>query len=458
MACLRLGYGRDELLGMGPLDIDAVDRHRELPGLVRELMATGRTTFETTHVSRHGERIPVEISAHLFPLEGRRVVLSIARDLRERDRLLDANRRLLLESVKERELMDATMESAADALLVYGTGGDIVRTNAAARRMLGTSVEGRDETTASGTAPLEVSSVEGKHVLPEAMPAVRALRGETVRGETLMVSQPDGRRVWLSASAAPIRSAGGRLLGAVASFTDITATEEMREQGEDFLKMVSHDLRTPLTIIQSYAQRLAWDLQQAEAPDSERRAARHILASARQMNRMIGDLVATVRAEAGKHRLQLQPVELTNFIPSLIERVSVTMDTARVTLALSPDIGRVTAEPDFLERVLVNLISNALKYSPPSSEVEISAYRHASEVVLSVRNQSTGVSPQEMTGLFQRFHRAAGSGGTEGLGLGLYTARRLVEAQGGRIWAESEPGGWNSFKFSLPAAETAGER
>ncbi len=146
------------------------------------------------------------------------------------------------------------------------------------------------------------------------------------------------------------------------------------------------------------------------------------------------------------------PVDLAAAIPELLDRLRGGLAVDRVRLAFAPALPRVLADPARLERVLVNLLSNALKYSPPESEVVLGAAPAPEGVAIAVTDRGVGIAPEDQAHIFDRFFRARGARRPEGLGLGLYIARLLVEAHGGTVSAESGLGQGSTFRVVLPAA------
>jgi signal transduction histidine kinase len=128
------------------------------------------------------------------------------------------------------------------------------------------------------------------------------------------------------------------------------------------------------------------------------------------------------------------------------------IDTGRINVEIPEGLPKVSADPDRLERILVNLASNAIKYSSPESDVLIRAESNDAEVIVSIADRGIGVHPEDISHLFERFYRAKGARKAEGLGLGLFITRLLVEAHGGRLWVESELGKGSVFYFTLPLA------
>jgi signal transduction histidine kinase len=186
----------------------------------------------------------------------------------------------------------------------------------------------------------------------------------------------------------------------------------------------------------------------------EHTGAEAIITGAQRMNALIQDLVDSARMESGQLQLNRRPVDLPTFARELKERQATSMDMARVQVVGHEGLLPVSADPDRLERILANLISNAIKYSDPGTFVTVSFRQEDGEAITAVTDRGRGINPEELPRLFQRYVRTeAAREQREGLGLGLYITRRLVEAHGGRIWAESEVGKGSTFSFTLPLAQ-----
>ncbi|MCL4465149.1 MAG: PAS domain-containing sensor histidine kinase, partial [Chloroflexi bacterium] len=280
-------------------------------------------------------------------------------------------------------------------------------------------------------------------------PTLRALRGEKVSGVIAAIHPSPDRTVWVSISAAPIRASDGTLLGAVSIFTDITKQQNLQGWLQDIIRTVSHDLRNPLGIILGQAQ-LAQ--RNAERADIVRESTDAVITSARRMNAMIEDLVDSLRLESGQLHIEKRPVDLKAFVSNLLDRARESMDVGRIKVYIPEDLPQVSADPDRLERIMVNLISNALKYSAPETEVLIRAEKTNQKVTVSVTDRGLGIAPEDLPHIFVRFYQPKAGRRAGGLGLGLYITKMLVEAQGGRIWVESELGKGSAFYFTLPLA------
>ncbi len=236
------------------------------------------------------------------------------------------------------------------------------------------------------------------------------------------------------------------------------AREELRalkEQRQELLREVSHDLRSPLTAIQGQAQLLQRFLGMSDKVERSRQSAEAIFSSAKRLNAMIQDLVDAGRLEAGLLQMVPQPVDLRSFVQDLLRRASDTLDTSRINSTIAEGTGRVLADPVRLDQILTNLLSNALKYSSPEDQVTLEARREQDQVIVTVADRGVGILPEELPHIFDRNFRSKRPRKAERMGVGLFIVRMLVEAHGGSIWAESEPDHGSRFSFTLPVAPSA---
>ncbi len=420
------------------LHAEEVPAHRALQG---ETVAGERLIV----TGADGDDRVVQIFATPVEIDGYRWgAVATWHDITELERLLSEVQRRAAE-------LDATISGIADGLIIYNPEGDIVRMNDAARELLGYSDEECRESLSPRWMHRHVATPDGKPFSLEYYPAYRALRGERVQGVVMVMKcPPAGRVVWVSASAGPIFTPDHRVLGAVANYADITPLHNLQEQQKVLLQMVSHDLRAPLTVIKGHAQVVAASLEEKRLDGVLLQSMMAIDRGVNRMDVMIQDLVDVTRWEGGQLELKLEPVELPFYLDDLLRRIGLTMEASRIQLALPADLPPVYADYARLERILVNLLSNALKYSDPGTPVLLSARQQDEEVIVAVSDHGRGIAPEEIPHLFVRFYRAAGARKAEGIGLGLYITSVLVEAHGGRVWAESEVGKGSTFYFTLP--------
>jgi len=348
----------------------------------------------------------------------------------------------------ELRLMDAAIAVMPDGLVLYAPDGRIQRLNPAAERLLGLPSDQAGVPTEERLRGMRVLTTDGKPVAPEQQPSARALRGEAVYHEVLILDgpPPHGRRS-VSVSAIPVRGADDKVDAVVVSLVDLTALQQVQEQRDDLVRMVSHDLRTPLSALLLQAQMLERSL----APgDRHAKRVATIIANGQRLASMIRDLVDSARLETGRIQLLRKPIDVQNFITELVDRLAETLPTQRVRLSFEPRLPSLPADPDRLERILVNLLSNALKYSKAPDEVFVHASCADGLVSITVSDHGVGVPRQDLPHLFKRSSRTSDSSQREALGLGLYITAMLVRAHGGRIEVESELGQGSVFRVHLP--------
>ena len=229
-----------------------------------------------------------------------------------------------------------------------------------------------------------------------------------------------------------------------------------RKQAEDFreeyIHTISHDLRNPLMIIRGHAQLLQRATNEPVANERNLASIEAILTGAQRMHSMIEDLVDSARLESRQMRIDKRPIQLKYFLRDLLARARAIANVGRVEVDIPSELPAANADPDQLERIVLNLLTNALKYSPVESPVLIKADQGAEELTITVADHGYGISAADLPRVFERFYRAKDLRQTEGLGLGLYITNLLVEANGGRIWVESELDKGSAFHFTLPLA------
>ena len=245
---------------------------------------------------------------------------------------------------------------------------------------------------------------------------------------------------------------GGQFLGAVLEIRDRSLEERAEEAKRDYVALIAHDLRTPLTAVRGQADLLQRRSKRSgDSSEGERGGLESIAANVRRMEAMIQDLIESSQLESGALLLRRAPIDLSRLAADVVAQVASMEDRRRIRV-LAPAPGPlVSADAMRIERVLMNLLQNALKYSPAGASVELEVRQAAEEAVVGVIDHGAGIPVDELPRLFQRFSRVGrAEGDPGGFGLGLYIARLIVEAHGGRVWAESEVGIGSRIGFALP--------
>jgi signal transduction histidine kinase len=297
-------------------------------------------------------------------------------------------------------------------------------------------------------------TVDGRPLSHEELPHARALRGERVDNLKLRMFLSGGRSsVPTMTSARPVRSEAGEITGAVVTYRDIAAEEELEGLRAELAAMIVHDLRTPLgALVLSVEHLLSQSTGgRVEAPVP---VLQRILRTGRRLDRQITELLDASRVELGHWSLTPIEVELDPFLAETVADLRPTMGDHPVELAAGSARTRVLVDPLRLTQILTNLLSNAARYSRPGGRVYVRSEVAEGGAIVSVQDEGPGISAEDMSHLFDRYFRSRETRGThgEGLGLGLYITKGLVEASGGRIWVESAPGHGARFRVWLPDA------
>ena len=305
---------------------------------------------------------------------------------------------------------------------------------------------------------------DGREVsLDEFSLAQQLSNAKTVRAEEIELSVPDGRRVRTLINATPIRAEGG-VESVVVTLQDLAELEELERLRTEFLAMVSHELRAPLTSIIGSTTTLLRPSPRLD-PAEMREFFRIIDEQAHHMRGLINDLLDAGRIETGTLSVAPEAAAVAGLVDQARQTFLSGAAGARhpVLVDLPPDLPRVMADGQRIVQVLNNLLANAARHSPELCPIQVGAVRDGVHVAVSVSDEGRGVPPEQLPHLFRKHAGAAGGGegerGLGGYGLGLAICKGLVEAHGGRIWAESAGTGQGTrFTFTIPAAEETGRR
>jgi PAS domain S-box-containing protein len=347
----------------------------------------------------------------------------------------------------EKQRLDALIDSAADGILILHPDHTIERVNDSFERMSGQTddeVRGhkhdeiiRWERNPKGMT-LEEAEADGWPLTPNAHLYVE---GDLAR------SLPSPLPVGITD--APLLASDGKLRNIIVTVRDITHFRTAEEIKATFISIVSHELKTPVALIKGYASTLRRD---------DARWDKHVIQDsltvieeeADRLTRMIEDLLDASRLQAGGLTLKRTDVSLATLTRRLAERFQTQSKSHTLAADFPEPFPVILADETRIEQVLSNLISNAIKYSP-GGEIRISGEIRPEQVIVTVSDQGAGIDPRDLPHIFDRFYRADKAvRHTKGAGLGLYLARAIVEAHGGRIWVDPQPDKGARICFSLP--------
>ena len=365
-----------------------------------------------------------------------------------------ANARRHRDEQRARADLEALIDTSPVGVLVLDAGtGAVVSINRETKRIVaGLQMPGR-----SLEQLLEVLTfrrADGREISLDEFPLAQELsHATTVRAEEIVIAVSDGRSVTTLVNATPIRSEGGAVESVVITLQDMTPLEELERLRTEFLGMVSHELRAPLTSVKGCAATVLGASPTLD-PAEMLQFFRIIDEQADHMRDLIGNLLDAGRIETGTLSVAPEPVEVASLVDQARNTFLSGGGRNPVRIDLPPDLPRVLADRQRIVQVLNNLLSNAATYSPVSSAIRVAAAREGAHVAVSVADQGRGVSADRLPHLFRKFFRIDSEGqerGIGGTGLGLAICKGLVEAHGGRIRAESGGAGLGAqFTFTLP--------
>jgi PAS domain S-box-containing protein len=362
-----------------------------------------------------------------------------------------ANAQLIDDAEQRRATLDSVMNSLVDGLLLVDRRGRIGYANPYAEEMLGQprgTLGGRTLEDVEQILTEEVAEWEAVRVLlenvaePQAAPA----------GAEVILTAPESRT--LQVRPFPIYDSSGVNLWLGLLLRDITQERELDEMKSQLLSTVSHELRTPLASIKGFATTLLReDVQWDE--NSRREFLSIIDEESDRLSELISNLLDMSRIEAGTLRVEPEPTNLRPIIDETVSAFQVMTHEHQFQTSSPSELPLVQADPRRARQVLRNLVDNAVKYSPRGGPISITVRKSESDLVVSVTDRGLGIEPDHLDHIFDRFYQVDSASTREvgGSGLGLSICRAIVEAHGGRIWAESRPGVGSTFYFTLPVEE-----
>ena len=335
----------------------------------------------------------------------------------------------------ERKKLVAVLKQLSDGVMIVDEMGKVQMVNPAAQRMF--SVKEGDALDRS------LPSVVRHHQI------IDLWRKCLESGENQVTSlEVPGKHQIFQVEAIPlVHTLPGSVLLVVNDLTHLRRLETVRR---DFISNISHELRTPLASLKALAETLQESA--LDDPPAARRFLNRIEAEVDALSLMVQELLELSRIESGKVPLELKPVPPQDLLTSAIERLQLQSENSgiQVQLHCPADLPLVLADPPRIEQVVVNLLHNAIKFTPAGGNITLSAESSEDIILFSIKDTGSGISAEDLPRIFERFFKAdrARSGG--GTGLGLAISRHLVEAHGGRIWAESLEGHGSTFYFTIP--------
>jgi PAS domain S-box-containing protein len=371
-----------------------------------------------------------------------------------------AHARLHKQVESERSRQRAILDQLPEGIIITeAASGSVSYANAAAAMILGVSVSKLNSTPINSYSHLDSAlHLSGRTIFPWNFAIIRALSGETISSQETIISKPNGKRAIILSSSAPLLSEDKIITGAVIVFQDITAQKSVEQQKNEFLSIASHELRTPVTAIQGFAEILQLYFRQFQQPDEQSvRAADIIIEQTELLSHLVDEMLDLTRIDNMQLKLYPTRVNLVDVVTGSIEIQSSTTRKHTIHLLLEglaePKILMATVDKKRFGQIVNNLISNAIKYSPDGGKIEVGLRLDESsrEALLWVKDYGMGIPERDIPHIFKRFHRSNDlDPAITGLGIGLYLVKELVSRHRGHIWVESQEGKGSTFFVLLP--------
>ena len=407
------------------------------------LWASGRILRPLDEIRAGAQRLARGDLQHRLRIADANEIALLAESLNEMARQLDERIRTIRRQQNENEAIVSSME---EGVLAVDCASTVINLNEACARMLGVGAE-----EARGRIVHEV--VRKRELLQFIENAVSA--ESPIDGDLQVLGRPDR---WFRAHGIALHDAERRKIGALIVLHDVTRLRHLENVRRDFVANVSHELKTPITLIKGFVETLLED--SIDDKESARRFLNIVLRQANRLNAIIEDLLSLSRIERGAEELTI-PLEyagVADVLRSAAEMCEKKAADKNVTLAVRCDedlTGFINAP--LLEQAVVNLVDNAVKYSPSGTSVRIEAEREEHGIVICVKDEGCGIAGEHLPRLFERFYRVDRARSRElgGTGLGLAIVKHIVVAHRGEVRVESAAGKGSTFFVHLPTPEAA---
>jgi signal transduction histidine kinase len=426
------------------------------PGLVvpdeqrTRLRTTGDRAVLCVPVAVNARTIGVLSLGHGSPREFTRGEVVLLQAFADQAAIALQNASLYAESQTQRVQLTQILESTSDGVLFVGPDGRVEAANHHAGELLGgRSMVGTD---LGSVLRRECSAPSTDTLLLACAGGLGVTAAEGASGD---LDVPNLNRI-LHWEARATRDATGRTTGLTITLHDVTQEREIAQMKSDFVSFATHQLRTPLSGIKWM---LELAMQETDVPETATSYMKDALGASQRLIQLVNDLLDISRLESGRLKTTPQLVDLVELTRTVLDDLKLQLDEKghRLGMASCADTLDVFADPQLLRQVVLNLASNAIKYSPSGGEIGVRLTREHDVVRWQIQDTGIGIPKESQRHLFEKFYRAdnVASLETDGTGLGLYLVRLIVEQLGGQVGCESEEGRGATFYFTVPAAKSS---
>jgi len=408
------------------------DREATLEAL-RELQEKQYLRYATLPLhTKDGRCREVEFVSTLYQVDGYTVIQCNIHDITERRQAEEEHSRLA-----------ALVESSNDGIVGKTLDGIITSWNQAAERLFGYSASEAVGKPITIIIPPTLYQEE-EDIIEKLGKGIRIQHYETVR------LRKDGTLIEVSLSISPLKDSMGKVIGAAKIARDISERKELDRRKDEFISMASHELKTPITALKGFTQLLHRRFKSRGDEESLHFLAR-IDTQLNKLTKLISDLLDISKMQVGKLEYCMEVFDLDVLAQEIVESVQGTTQTHRLLLEKTAGI-RILGDRDRIGQVLINLLTNAIKYSPDADRVIMQVAIDGENALVSVQDFGIGIAKAYQEKIFERFYQVSESEEKTypGLGIGLYIVRQIIKRHQGHLWVQSRKGGGSIFSFSVP--------
>jgi signal transduction histidine kinase len=356
---------------------------------------------------------------------------------------------LIEREADEKKRLQTIVEQLPVGIIITNKDGKIVQANKKLESIIGVKIPvgfkiGTD-------TPLVTSRYNNKPTMNSHSPLLQALTtGKPVLGREFIIERKDGKKVQIQISASPVHNKAGKIIAAAEIITDITQQKEEEARKDDFINIASHELKTPITSMKLYVNSLLFRIK--EMNDNKTSAiVQNILHQTDRLHELVNDLLDVTRLHTGKLNFTREAFFINDVLQKAVNDLQMTTRHHKIIYQKN-HLLKVHADKFRIEQVVINIITNAIKYSPPNTTITVTLKKKDNKAIVSIKDEGLGIIKEQQRKIFDRLYQV-----TEpkektfpGLGIGLYISKQIIKRHKGVIWVESEKGKGSTFFFSLP--------
>jgi PAS domain S-box-containing protein len=443
------GYKAKEAVGKHISFINPHDDPKQFETFTQKLLQGKQIEhYQTTRVNKKGHIIDVSVTVSPVKDDHNTIIgiSSIARNISDHKKLEE-------ELQESRDQLEVILQNVTDGITVLDPTGKLIFANDAAAKLIGfpNAIQLLEANTTYIIDRFDIMDEHGQLLDRKQLPSYKALQGEE-EPEVIVkyIVKNTGEEMWSIIKSTPVFDEDNNVIFAINVFRDITEQKMREKRKDEFISIASHELKTPLTSIKAFTQLLDRYFKQKDDKQAIAYLTR-MIGQVERLTNLVDDLLDVSKIQAGKFILNEEVFNFDEMINDMINEIQPTTDDHTILKKGSADV-LVFADKYRVAQVLINLLTNAIKYSPKADQIIVHTSTTPDEVTVAVQDFGLGISADKQHKVFERFYRVEGKkrDSYPGLGLGLYISQQIMKRHNGKLWVESDEGKGSTFYFSLP--------